>query len=233
MWLGQREVFQGRYRFIAPDVRGHGESRCGDPGHSIDDMADDVIETLGALGVNDSFILGGLSMGGYVSLSIAARYPNRLRGLILMDTKAVADTPEAARGRDQAAQAIENAGDLGLLVWTMLPKLFSPRTRERDPHVVATIENVIRSTSVPGAASTLRALGSRPDRTPMLGSITVPTLVLCGAEDVISPPDEMRAMARSIPNSTFVEIPDAGHMAPVENPAAVNEALRSYLDNLI
>jgi pimeloyl-ACP methyl ester carboxylesterase len=217
---------------ISPDIRGHGASGDGGPGHGVDEMADDVIETLDVLRVKDRFVLGGLSMGGYVALSIAARYPDRLRGLILMDTKAAADTPEAARGREQAARTIEESGDLDLLIRSMLPKLFSPATRSSNPEIIAATEAVMRATSVTGVVGTLRALASRPDRTSMLGTIAAPTLVLCGVDDAISPPDEMRAMAQSIPGSTFVAIPDAGHLAPIENPVAVNEALGTFLADL-
>src|SRR3954468_10571235 len=106
MWDSQRTTIGSMYRVIAPDLRGHGRSAAPEGIYPIDDMADDVVEMLDALRIGEPVVVGGLSMGGYVALSLAARYPKRLRGLMLINTRAVADSPEAARVREDLAQQV-------------------------------------------------------------------------------------------------------------------------------
>jgi pimeloyl-ACP methyl ester carboxylesterase len=233
MWDAQIQALEPVCRVIAPDLRGHGAS--GDPGgpaFSIDDMADDVLETLEALGVHLPVVVGGLSMGGYVALSIAARAPHALRGLMLLDTKAPADPPEAAATRHELANTMESTGNLSLVVRTMLPKLLAPASRESNPDLAPRVEAMIRGTTPRSIAATARGLASRPDRTADLPHISVPTLVLVGADDAITPPDTAREMASALPHATLEIIPSAGHLAPMERPEVVNRAILAFLQTL-
>jgi pimeloyl-ACP methyl ester carboxylesterase len=233
MWAEQLAALAPTHRVIAPDLRGYGQSEATpDSVYEVDEFADDVLETLDALGVAGPVVVGGLSMGGYVALAIAERFPERLRGLMLLDTRAGADTPEAAANRLTAAEHIESSGEIGPLLATMLPKLFAPATQADRPEVIDRIAATMRHAPSAVVAATLRGLAARPDRTALLPRIAVPTLVLVGVDDAITPPAEARAMAAALPRATLVEIPAAGHLAPVENPPAANAAIRSFLASL-
>jgi pimeloyl-ACP methyl ester carboxylesterase len=232
MWEAQKGSIGALYRVITPDLRGHGRSAAPEGIYPIDDMADDVIETLDALKITEPIVLGGLSMGGYIALSIAVRYPKRLRGLMLLDTRANADTPETARVREELAQGVEAAATAEPVLEAMLPKLFAHATRVRRADLIARIADRILQASPRGVAGALRGMATRPDRTGDLGRINVPTLVIVGQDDEVTTPSSSQAMAAAVSNAQYAEIPDAGHLAPLENPAAVNAAMLKFLGSL-
>lgn len=230
MWGEQKSTVGALYRLITPDLRGHGRSFApAEAVYHVDAMADDVVETIEAIGIEGPVWLGGLSMGGYVALSIAARFPTRIRGLMLFDTRAAADAPEARENRLKLAAQVENEGSVRPVVDGMLPKLFGPTTRKQQPILVEDTAARMLHASPQSVAATLRGLADRPDRTEDLARIAVPTLVVVGADDEITPPAEARAMAAAIPGARLVEVPDAGHMAPMEQPAPVNKAILEFL----
>lgn len=230
MWNEQKTAIGALYRVITPDLRGHGSSMAPpERVYHVDTMADDVIETIEAIGIEGPVLLGGLSMGGYVALSIAVRFPTRIRGLLLFDTRAAADTPEARENRLKLAAQVEEAGNATPVVDGMLPRLFSPTTRRQQPILVETMAEHMMRTAPRSVAATLRGLAERPDRTDSLPGIAVPTLVVVGADDEITPPAEARAMAAAIPGARLVAIPGAGHMAPLEQPGPVNQAILAFL----
>lgn len=231
-WSAQASEIGGVYRVIAPDLRGFGESAAPDGVYPIDAMADDVLELLDALQLREPVVIGGLSMGGYVALSAVLRYPDRFRALMLFDTRAGADSPEAARNREVSAGQVETSGKIDKVVEGLLPKFFLPLTRERRPHVIEALQKRMLRSVPRAVAGALRGMAERPDRTGDLGRISVPTLVVVGSDDVITPPEEARAMARAIPNARLEVIPEAGHLAPLENPAATNRAVLAFLNGL-
>jgi pimeloyl-ACP methyl ester carboxylesterase len=232
MWREQISELAPTYRVIAPDLRGHGDSPDPDGVYTMDELAGEVIELLDSLDIAGPVVLGGLSMGGYVAFSIMARHPDRVRGLILMDTRASADTPEAARDREATAQAVLEANSPHVVVEKMLPRLLGKTTFAQHPELVEPLRALMEDTSPRGIAGALRGMAIRPDRRPMLAQISVPTLVLVGEDDVITPPDEVKGLAGAIPNSRLVVVPEAGHMAPYENLAAANRAIREFLKTL-
>ncbi|MGO9463075.1 MAG: alpha/beta fold hydrolase [Isosphaeraceae bacterium] len=232
MWREQISGIGRSYRVIAPDLRGHGDSPTPDGAYTMDEMADDVVESLDALAIAEPVVLGGLSMGGYVAFSIMARYPSRVRGLILMDTRASADTPEVAHDREVSARAVLDANSAKPVVEKMLPRLFAKATLAEHPERVEPLLVLMEQSPPRGIAGALRGMALRPDRRPMLGQISVPTLVLVGEDDVITPPAEVKALAGAIPNSRLVVIPQAGHLAPYENPDAANRAILEFLQSL-
>ena len=231
MWAGQIEALAASYRVIAPDLRGFGRSTASDGTLPMRRFADDLAGLLDALHVDEPIVYCGLSMGGYIALAFWQAYAARLRGLILCDTRAVADTPETAAGRLETAERVLREGP-GFVADAMLPRLFTPATTERRPEAVESIRRTILGTDPRGIAAAARGMAQRPDMTARLAEIACPTLVLVGQHDVISPPAEMQAIAQAIPNSTFVQIADAGHMAPLEQPEAVNRAMREFLGRL-
>ena len=232
IWSHQRASIGALYRLITPDLRGHGRTAAPDGIYAIDAMADDVIETLDRLQLTDPLVLGGLSMGGYVALSIAERYPERLKGLILTNTRAASDSPEAAAKREQNAHWVESSGDVEPVVAAMIPKLFAESTVKTHPEVVKKLHHHMSRTVPRAVVGALRGMAARPDRTDLLPRITVPTLVIAGIEDAIVPPAEARAMAEAIPHGHFVEIPHAGHLAPLENHQAADAAILGFLESL-
>jgi pimeloyl-ACP methyl ester carboxylesterase len=171
-------------------------------------------------------------MGGYVALSLIARYPQRVRALMLMDTRAAADSPEAAEKREELAQAVLAAGHAGPAVEAMTPRLFTRFTLEEHPERVAPMRELMRRNTARGIVGVLRAMARRPDRRAELPAIRVPTLVLVGEEDVITPPSEAQALADAVAGSRFEVIPEAGHLAPYENHAIANSVLLRFLDGL-
>ena len=232
MWKEQVPGIGSMYKVIAPDLRGHGDSPAPDGDYSIDEMADDVIELLDTLGFDEPVVIGGLSMGGYVALSLMARYPERVRALMLMDTRAAADSPEAAEKREELARAVLSAGNAGPAVEAMMPRLFARLTLEERPERTAPLRELMERNTARGVVGALRAMAGRPDRRDMLGSIRIPTLILVGEEDVVTPPSEAQGVADAIPGSRLEVIPAAGHLAPYENPGVANAVILRFLDGL-
>lgn len=236
--LLDRKLFQNQaehlaekgFRVIVPDYAGHGSSpRIALDSPSVMAMADQVFEMLDQRNITEPVTLGGLSMGGYVAFAAWERYKDRISNLILMDTRAVTDTADEANNRKRACDLIRQAGSVGPLAVTMLPRLLSKLTVQRRPDVWREIAGVLEQTDLESACDALMALACRPDRRSMLAGIHVPTLVLVGQDDIISTPAEMAEIAGSIPNSRFVEIPEAGHLPAVERPEAVSQAISGFL----
>lgn len=232
MWAAQRVALERNYRVVTPDLRGHGASPGPDGEWSIEAMADDVLETLDAAALTQPVVLGGLSMGGYVALAAVRKAPERFRGLILLDTRAGSDSTDAAKGRRDAADGMLTGEDVRRFAEGMLPKLFSPVTCERRPERISPVRAVIEGTRPRTVAAALRAMAARPDRTGELSEIGVPTLIVVGADDLITPPEVAKAMAGAVKGSTLVVVPEAGHLAPWENPEVVNPAILGFLDAL-
>jgi pimeloyl-ACP methyl ester carboxylesterase len=232
MWEAQIAVLSPHSRVIAPDLRGFGGTPLapGDAerGVSMEAYADDLIELLAALAIREPVVLVGFSMGGYVAWQFVRKHVGKLRALIQCDTKAKADNDEARAGRLKMAESVAEWGS-GRVAELMEPKLFAPATVEKRPEVVAEVRSIIERTPPAGIAAAQRGMATRLDVTSLLPSIQVPTLVLVGEHDVISPPSEMKEIADAIPGAGYVTIPRAGHMTSVEEPAAVNEALLEFV----
>ncbi len=228
MWRAQVETLSASYRVIVPDQRGFGGTGGFDVTPSLDRMADDVAALLDALKITEPIVLGGLSMGGYVALAFARRHPTCLRGLILADTRSEADTPEARTNRDNLIRFTEthSARDV---IEQMLPKLLGADTRQHRPEVADEVRRIASAQTPAGIIGALKAMRDRPDATPTLSAIAVPTLVIVGSEDTLTPPAAAEAMAGRISHSRLVHIPAAGHLANLEQPQAFNHALQSYL----
>jgi YbgC/YbaW family acyl-CoA thioester hydrolase len=226
LWAHQVANLAG-FRRIAPDLRGFGRSDAPDLGYSMATWADDLAALLDALG-EPRAVICGLSMGGYVAFEFLRRHRDRAAGLVLMDTRAPADSDEGRNGRDAAIQLVREKG-AGAIAEQMLPKLFAAGTATLRPDAVAQVEAVIRRTPVAGIAGALAAMRDREDSRVLLASLDLPTLVLVGAEDALTPPADARAMADAIPGAILREIPAAGHLAPVEQPEVVTAALKEFL----
>jgi pimeloyl-ACP methyl ester carboxylesterase len=228
MWSGQLAAFAAKRRVIAPDLRGFGASQAQGEIVTMEDFADDLAALLDALQIQEPVAFCGLSMGGYVAFQVVRKYAARLRSLVLCDTRAAADSPDAAANRLKVAEQVLAEG-AEVVASAMTPKLFGKRTAAEQPETVAATRHVMAATKPAAIAAAQRGMAARPDVTSLLGAIYIPTLVVVGAEDAIAPVEEMRGIAAAIPAAEFIIVPDAGHMAPLENPAAFNAALEKFL----
>ncbi|REJ92935.1 MAG: alpha/beta fold hydrolase [Planctomycetota bacterium] len=228
MWRAQIEHFANTHRVIAPDLRGFGGSDVTEGTVGMEQFADDLGALLTELEVTEPVSFCGLSMGGYIAWQFFERHRDRLGSLILCDTRAEADTEEAQSTRHGLAAKVLKEGP-DFIARTMPAKLFSTRTREERPDIVDTVQAVIRSTSSAGIAAAARGMAERPDATGLLPQIDLPALLIVGEEDAISTVDEMLEIATRMPAAEFKVIEAAGHMAPLEDPAAVNSAIETFL----
>jgi pimeloyl-ACP methyl ester carboxylesterase len=228
MWEPQVEALAATHRVVRFDARGFGGSPAGEGPLTMEAIADDGAALLDHLGLEKA-IVAGCSMGGYAALAFARRHPRRLSGLVLLDTRGGADTEEAKANRAALAAKVLAEG-ASAAVEAFLPKLLGETTRREQPQLAARLRQRILATSPRGIANALHGLAARPDSRDLLGAIAVPTLVLVGAEDVLTPPSEAEALAAAIPGAVLEVIPAAGHLASLENPGAVNAAWRGFLD---
>jgi pimeloyl-ACP methyl ester carboxylesterase len=231
MWQPQIDVFAKKHRVIVPDLRGFGESTVTPGSVSMEEMSDDLHGILHGVWIDKPVVFCGLSMGGYIAWQFFRKYRGQLRALILCDTRATPDTPEAAAGRQQLAATVMAQGSQAVSD-AVLPKLMSPKTTERWPDLVANVQSMVLRNKPAGIAAALRGMAARPDCTDLLPQIDVPTLLICGQDDQVTPPPEMQQMADAIPHAQFVQIPNAGHLSPLENPDAVNGAISRFLISL-
>jgi pimeloyl-ACP methyl ester carboxylesterase len=230
MWREQSRALSATCRVVAPDLRGLGETPRGEGALTMGEMAEDVAALLDTLNV-ERVVLGGLSMGGYVAFEFFRRFRSRVRALVLADTRPQADTDEGRRTREETAQRVLRDG-MEPVADSMLPKLLSAATREREPDVVERVRAMMLGTRPEGAAAALRAMAARRDQTEMLTSIDVPTLIVVGGDDSITPPSDAEAMGAKIKGSRLVRIEGAGHMSNVERPEEFNRALGEFVGGL-
>ena len=230
MWTPQVEGLKNQYRVITIDLRGHGESDAPMWRYTLEQFADDIITLLQHLGIPHATFVG-LTMGGYILFALVRKYPEYVGALVLADTRAQADTPEAKTTRFSMAQVAYRRGSTAIAD-LMLPKLLSPSGIKTNHALIAQLRTIITGNQISGIIGDLMAMAERPDATSLAQTINVPTLVLVGDQDIPSPPDEMKTMAAHIPEATFTVIPQAGHLSNLENPDAFNEALFKFLGEL-
>jgi pimeloyl-ACP methyl ester carboxylesterase len=232
MWRHQIDEFSRSYRVIAPDLRGFGQSSLGEGEITMRRYADDLATLLDRLGVTEPIVFCGLSMGGYIAWQFWQKYADQLAALVLCDTRAVADNPQAREGRSQLADKVRAVGSQAAAD-AMLSKLFAPESSRRHPDWLNATREAILRNRPEGIIAALHGMAKRPDASEMLAGISVPTLVVVGELDTISPPAEMRSIADRIRGSQFAIIKNAGHMSPLEEPAAFNAELSGFLARVV
>jgi pimeloyl-ACP methyl ester carboxylesterase len=196
----------------------------------MESLADDVHALLAELKALPC-VLGGLSMGGYVALAYVKKYPMDLRGLMLMDTRSEGDTPEGRQGREKMISLVRESGAKAVAD-QMMPKMLAKDTAERMPAVAEKLRLIMEACPARTIEHALAAMRDRCDHTANLPSIAVPTLILVGDQDAITPPAVAQKMQASVPRSTLEVIAGAGHMSPMENPDAVNRVMLNFLDQI-
>ena len=223
MWAPQLQRLPSDHHWIAPDVRGFGERRGQNGTLSMDRMADDVAALLDHLG-HERATLCGVSMGGYVALAFLRRHAERVDALVLCDTRATPDDPAGKLARRIASERVRADGSEAVVA-QMLDRLVGETTRRTRPGVYAQVRDMLEDAEPAAFARAQLAMANRPDSTPLLAGITVPTLVVHGAEDAIIKVDDARALARAIPGAELQVIEAAGHLPSLECPDDFNAAL--------
>jgi pimeloyl-ACP methyl ester carboxylesterase len=232
MWEGQPRGLPSGWRLIAPDLRGFGGSTIGEPDDtpSIDDYAADVVDLLHELHVT-SAVIGGCSMGGYVALAVVRRAPERVRALILIDSRAGADTSEGRANRRGMLALVDREGPSGV-AREMMPKLLGRTTLNERPDVEPFVRRLVKQQSAAAVRGGIHRMMTRPDASAVLENLKAPLLVIVGEEDTLTPPEEARKMAALHPSAELVVLPRTGHLPSLEHPDAFNDTLRSFLWSL-
>lgn len=230
-WSEQGEALarMSGVRVVAPDLHGFGESSLAAGPTTVEQMASDIADLMSVLHV-DQFLLGGLSLGGYVAFQCLRQFPQRITGLILADTKAAADTSEQRTAREATAQFVEQHG-AGKLLERDAPRLFSHYTATRQPQVIERAREIAALNSDIAVAAASRGMALRADSTGLLPQIRVPALVIVGEQDAITPVQEARTLFERIPQAQLELVTDAGHLSNLEQPRAFSGAVARFLHN--
>lgn len=248
VWDRQISGLPPGWRGLAPDLRGFGrtplaaaELPAGSDGVHAVAHPDEAVLTMDALASDVARLIErhaagptvvcALSMGGYVAFALRRLRPELIRGLVLMDTRAGADSEEARDNRRRMADTARRAGAESIAT-AMLPSLLAPATHERNPDVVARVRRMIEGTSPRTIIAALAGMAARPDSSPDLPAIDSPALVIVGAEDTITPPEDADAMAAAIPHARLVVVDGAGHLPGLEQPEPVNALISEFLTKL-
>lgn len=230
MWKPQVEALQQTYRVIVYDVRGHGKSGTGDGQYSIEYFVDDLFALLDHLTIL-KVALVGLSMGGYIALRAMEREPGRFRALVLCDTRSDSDTNESKIKRFNQAKLVKVEGTRGFAD-DFVKAVFFEKTFQSKPQAVQLIHDLIEHTEPLAISGTLLALAGRTDTTASLPRIAIPTMVIVGEKDVVTPPHTAVAMKEKLPNAEMFVIPNAGHLSNLENPGDFNMRLLTFLQKV-
>ncbi len=230
MWEPQLELAASGWRVVAPQLRGFDGGGFEPAVSSMDDYAQDLVGLMDGLGIEQAAI-GGVSMGGYASFALFRRAPHRFRAIVLADTRAEADTPQAADGRRRMLELVAKGG-AAAVADEMIPKLLGAETRRERPDVADRVRRLVLSSSSAAIAGAIQAMLSRPDSTPLLATFACPALVIVGAEDTVTPPDVARGLHAAISGSVLEVLPGAGHLSNLEQPARFNGALRRFLEQV-
>jgi pimeloyl-ACP methyl ester carboxylesterase len=231
MWKPQVEALSDTWRVFAPDLRGFGAGYAQLGGLKeipIDLAADDLAHFLDERGIAKA-VVGGISRGAYVAMAFARRYPEKLQGLLLFDSRATPADETEQRNWAQMAERLESEG-IGFLPDTMQSRLLGPTAQREQPELITRVRDIIMTQRADGVAAAARGMATRPDARPGLSRIHVPVLTLAGIEDAAF--ESTKALGDAIPGAAFVEIPGAGHLTNLEKPGLVTVAIRTFLQNL-
>ena len=230
MWAAQENALSSQFRVMTLDLRGHGESDAPLWHYTLDQSADDVRALLDHLSIQQAVFVG-LSMGGYILFAFYRRYADRVKRLILADTKAQADTAEGKEGRFQMAQIAYTKGS-SAIADLMIPKLLSPMSIQTKPDLIRHVRAMIEGNQISGIAGDLMAMTERPDSIPLLNHIACPTQIIVGELDQVTPLSDAKLMADQIPNARLAIIPQAAHLSNLEQPEAFNQIVASFASEL-
>lgn len=229
-WMSVADVLASRYRLVAYDLRGHGDSTAGDGPATMEKHAADLARLCDVNKISQA-IFAGVSIGGYVLFEFWRRHRERVVALVLSDTRATPDTEEGRAARLKSAEEVQKNGTAAFIE-SMVPKLLGQHTRENRPDVVEGARKMMAKMTATGIAAIQQGMAARPDSVPTLATINVPTLVLEGAEDTLTPLADAELMHQQIAGSRLEVIPLAGHFAIYEQRNAAGKVIRGFLDPL-
>lgn len=228
MWRPQLDRVPDGWRFVAPDLRGFGPVAFAPTAPpTLEQMATDVTALMDELAIDRAGV-GGLSMGGYLSMALVRVAPERVTTLVLANTRAQPDTPQGRQGRDTMIGVVRRSG-LSAIADQMIPKLLGETSQRARPHLPPMLRRMIEINSPEGIAGALQAMKERPDSTPVLSRFGAPALVIAGEEDTLIPVGDSEAMHGLMPRSHLVVLPTAGHVSNLEVPDDFSEALGNFL----
>ena len=230
MWSAQEQALSSQFRIVTVDLRGHGESDAPLWRYTLDQAADDVRALMDHLSIRQA-VLVGLSMGGYVLFAFYRAFTDRVKGLVLADTRAQADTADGQQGRFHMAQVAYRQGPAAIAD-LMIPKLLSPASINTNPDLVRRVRAMIEGNQISGIAGDLMAMAERADSVPFLNQIACPTQIIVGELDHATPPSDAELMADRIPGARLSIIPGAAHLANLEQPDRFTQIVRSFADEV-
>ncbi len=225
LWAPQMHALSGTYRCVAVDLRGFGESSSAPP-YSMDQYADDLAALLDTIGVERA-VVAGLSMGGYIAFAMWRRHARRVQGFVLVDTRAGADS-DTVRARRREMIALVRAGGVSAIPARLAAAQLGASTRTRQPELESTVLAMARRASDGGVLGALDAMMARPDSADTLATVTVPTLIVVGDEDILAPPLEAEQLHALVSGSRLDVIRGAGHLSNLERPAAFNAVVSAF-----
>lgn len=231
MWEAQLPLAEQGWRVVAPQLRGFDGGTDLRVAESMDDYAGDIVDVMDALNIENA-VIGGLSLGGYVTFALFRHAPHLFRGMILADTRPDADTSEAREGRRRMLTLLDQAGVAGVAD-EMVPKLLAPTTIQTRPEIAERVRALILANPASAIAGAIKALMGRPDSTNILATVHCPTLIVVGAEDSVTPPAISERMHRAVAGSEFVQIPGAGHLSNLEQAQRFNDAVVRFLSTRV
>jgi pimeloyl-ACP methyl ester carboxylesterase len=229
MWEPNKSALNRNFQFVTVDLPGFGDSPLEGSTSTMENMAQNVLEILNEINITKPAVFIGVSMGGYVLFQILKLFPQRIRALVLVSTRAAADTTEARDRRYKTIESIEKEGNLKNLALKMIPNLFGKSSLQPELSIVSEIRKQIENSNPQAVCAALRGMAERPDSTPFLSTIGVPTLVVSGQEDNFIPAEEMKLLADKVKNVEFHVLPRAGHLLNLERPEVFNELVLRFL----
>lgn len=227
MWHLQLDALQATYHLISLDIRGFGKSKDDTTPLSIDLFTDDLIAFMDQLSIEKA-VLCGLSMGGYIALNAVNRFPDRFEALVLCDTQCIADTPEAKEKRYETIEDIKANGLTGFTD-AFVKKVFCKESLKTKKKLVSQLKSVIASNQPQAVIQGLTAIAERAETCSILSKITIPTLIICGSDDAVTPLSKSEYMQLQIKGSVLQVIEHAGHVSNLEQPEAFNKHLNEFL----
>jgi len=226
IWESQLANLSDKYRVIAPDLPGFGKSQP-PKSFTMQSLADTLHAFLMQIKATPC-ALAGLSMGGYMTFAYERKYPTTLKALLLVDTKAEADTTDGKAGRNKMIETVRTSGSPAIAA-AMLPKMLSPQSQESRPQLVQQVKSIMEACPPQTIEYALSAMRDREDYRDCCPSVALPTLIIVGDADAITPPAVAESMQKSIPHSKLTIIKGAGHLSTMEQPEQVNQSIRAFL----
>ncbi len=231
MWEPQLKALPSKYFGLAYDIRGIGKSPVGDGQYTMEMFVDDLLALMDHLKIS-SAVLCGLSLGGYIALRFAEKFPDRLKGLVLCNTRSEADTNEGKLNRAESIKTIKSEGGLSAYAKKFIPNTLSSETKRDHPEVLDLLNKLMVSQSPLGVCGAQLAMISRTDTTEFVSHISCPSLVIHGEEDALIPINQAEKMSQRIPNCRLVALSKTGHISNLENPKLFNQALFEFLEKI-